>query len=261
MTTYYDWAIAPDDFQFFINSLFAGNERGYMYDFSDITTQRADVGTIPVTQPNGTVGMVMDLSGNNNHLKQATSGLRPTSTLINGNRFLRFNGANWMQSDVTTLNNANFYLAVLARENAAKAFPGIVVHSIAGQNDFSNANTLVTNFGDTAAPTTHAAAQGLGGFNINQQGARPSALKIIEVHKVGTALTVYVDGVQIGTATVAALANAALNITVGARVLSSGLPAANMLNGDLMAALCTGRAVTLKEREGTRAWLNGKYTP
>jgi hypothetical protein len=60
-------------------ALFAAAEPGVWYDPSDLTTLFTDsAGTIPVTAPNQTVGLMLDKSGRGNHATQATVGQQPT---------------------------------------------------------------------------------------------------------------------------------------------------------------------------------------
>lgn len=61
-----------------IKALFASGEQGAIYDYMDKANLSQDsAGTIPVTTYGDPIGRVTDLSGNNNHALQATSGQRP----------------------------------------------------------------------------------------------------------------------------------------------------------------------------------------
>lgn len=58
--------------------LFSSGEQGAIYDYMDKANLSQDsAGTIPVTTYGDPIGRVTDLSGNNNHALQATSGQRP----------------------------------------------------------------------------------------------------------------------------------------------------------------------------------------
>jgi hypothetical protein len=59
--------------------LFTGSESGVVYDVSDLSTLFQDsAGTTPVTTAGQPVGLMLDKSGNGNHVTQATAAARPT---------------------------------------------------------------------------------------------------------------------------------------------------------------------------------------
>lgn len=72
--------------------LFANGEQGAWYDPSDRSTLFQDAeGTIPVTADGDPVGLMLDKSGNGNHLTQAATSARPT---------FRTDGAlHWLEPD------------------------------------------------------------------------------------------------------------------------------------------------------------------
>lgn len=76
-----------------ITSLFSPSEKGFAYDFSDLSTMFQDTaGTIPVTAVDQLVARVNDLSGNGNHLIQSTSGSRPLLKKDSKGYYLLFDG-------------------------------------------------------------------------------------------------------------------------------------------------------------------------
>ncbi len=68
-------------------------------DASRISTLFQDsAGTTPVTANNDPVGKMLDLSGNNRHVVQATTAAKPTykTNILNGRSVLGFDGGDWM---------------------------------------------------------------------------------------------------------------------------------------------------------------------
>ena len=62
-------------------SLFSNGEQGGMWDFTDMATLFQDsAGATPVTALTQPIGRMLDISGNGNHLLQATAGARPQYT-------------------------------------------------------------------------------------------------------------------------------------------------------------------------------------
>lgn len=86
-----------------ITSLFSSSEKGFAYDFSDLSTMFQDTaGTTPVTAVDQLVARVNDLSGNGNHLIQSTSGSRPILKQDAKGYYLLFDGTNdFMQTSGT----------------------------------------------------------------------------------------------------------------------------------------------------------------
>ena len=81
------------NFKSSIASLFSSSEKGFAYDFSDLSTMFQDTaGTIPVTAVDQLVARVNDLSGNGNHLIQSTSGERPVLKQDAKGYYLWFDG-------------------------------------------------------------------------------------------------------------------------------------------------------------------------
>ena len=91
------------NFKSSITSLFSPSEKGFAYDFSDLSTMFQDTaGTIPVTTVDQLVARVNDLSGNSNHLIQSTSGSRPILKQDAKGYYLQFDGTNnFMQTSGT----------------------------------------------------------------------------------------------------------------------------------------------------------------
>ena len=77
-----------------IQSLFANGEKGVWYDPSDLSTLFSDSdGTIPATV-NGTVGKMLDKSGNGYHMVQADAAKRPILKYADGSYYLLPDGSN-----------------------------------------------------------------------------------------------------------------------------------------------------------------------
>ena len=81
------------NFKSSIASLFSSSEKGFAYDFSDLSTMFQDTaGTTPVTAVDQLVARVDDLSGNGNHLIQSSSGSRPVLKQDAKGYYLLFDG-------------------------------------------------------------------------------------------------------------------------------------------------------------------------
>lgn len=90
-----------------IQSLFANNEQGFVYDPNDRSTMFQDAaGTVPVTAVGQPVGLIMDKSGRNNHARQTTSASRPIlrQNATTGAYYLEFDGID----DFLVTNSINF---------------------------------------------------------------------------------------------------------------------------------------------------------
>lgn len=76
-----------------IEALFANNEQGLWYDFSDLTTMFQDrAGTTPVTADGQTVGKILDKSGRGNHATAPSDAARPLYKTSGGLHWLQFDG-------------------------------------------------------------------------------------------------------------------------------------------------------------------------
>lgn len=78
---------------FAIGDLFFGEEAGAWYDPSDLSTLFQDAaGTTPVTTDSDPVGLMLDISGNGNHVSQAMATKRPLYKTSGGLHWLEFDG-------------------------------------------------------------------------------------------------------------------------------------------------------------------------
>ena len=113
-----------DNFKSSIASLFSSSEKGFAYDFSDISTMFQDTsGTTPLTAVDQLVARVNDLSGNGNHLIQSTSGSRPILKQDAKGYYLQFDGTNDFMQTSGTVNLSGLSLfttfASLSKEGSA----------------------------------------------------------------------------------------------------------------------------------------------
>lgn len=75
--------------------LFASGEQGLILDPSNLATlSQDDAGATPVTADDQLVGRIADLSGNGNHLTQATTGAKPKYKTSGGRHWLLPDGIN-----------------------------------------------------------------------------------------------------------------------------------------------------------------------
>ena len=135
-----------DNFKSSIASLFSSSEKGFAYDFSDISTMFQDTaGTTPVTTVDQLVARVNDLSGNGNHLIQSTSGSRPILKQDAKGYYLQFDGTNDFMQTSGTVNLSGLSLftafASLSKErNVAE----IIFETSTNYND--NLGAMLLNF-------------------------------------------------------------------------------------------------------------------
>lgn len=97
-----------------LKDLFATSEKGFTYNFQDLSTLWQDVaGTIPVTAVDDYVARADDLSGNGNHLIQPNSLRRPQLKQDSEGYYLWFDGSKTMNTsgvvDLLDLQNFTFF--------------------------------------------------------------------------------------------------------------------------------------------------------
>lgn len=114
-------------------SLFGAGEQGIILDPSNLATMWQDsAGTTPVTADDQPVGRIADLSGNGNHITQATSGLRP--------KYKTSGGKHWLLPD-----GLDDYLA-----SASFAWGSDKVTFVLGFRFSNNTIQIISSFGSTA---------------------------------------------------------------------------------------------------------------
>lgn len=103
------------------SALFQSGAKGAWYDISDRTTLYQDAaGTTPVTSDGDPVGLVLDKSGNGNHLSQSVSAARPT--------YRAGGGLHWLEADGVDDTLRAQYAADLAQ-------PSTIVHAGSSSGD------------------------------------------------------------------------------------------------------------------------------
>lgn len=142
-------------------SLFASGEQGLILDPSNLATlSQDDAGATPVTADDQLVGRIADLSGNGNHLTQATTGAKPKYKTSGGRHWLLPDGSDdWMGS-------------------SAFAWGSDKATIITGYNAANGSIHILMQFGNTAAATAawdvaHSAASN-SGCRIFRRGTNPS---------------------------------------------------------------------------------------
>lgn len=117
-------------------NLFTGGINGGYYNPNIISSLWQDVaGTTPITTDGQLVARIDDLSGNNKHLFQATSGLRPIFRTSGGVNFLEFDKAE-MLSDLTSFGGDCFIFI----KHEFNSNPGISRHLFGFSNNLNVAN-------------------------------------------------------------------------------------------------------------------------
>ena len=154
-----------------IAAIFAAGSQGVWYDPSDFSTMfQDDAGTVPVTAAGQSVGKMLDKSGFDNHLIQATSGNRPTLEQDPlGYYYLSFDGINdvleapvsFAATDEVTI--CSSFKCSVAGDHSVMSFGSVT--SEAGSFDFGTYlggailyRSGVTPFGARATATVGASA-------------------------------------------------------------------------------------------------------
>lgn len=85
-----------------VRSIFSLCTQGFWFDPSDFSTMfQDDAGTVPVTAAGQTVGKILDKSGKDNHLIQATEANRPTLEVDSlGYYYLAFDGTDFLSATI-----------------------------------------------------------------------------------------------------------------------------------------------------------------
>ena len=135
-----------DNFKSSIASLFSSSEKGFAYDFSDLSTMFQDTaGTIPVTAVDQLVARVNDLSGNGNHLIQSTSGSRPILKQDAKGYYLLFDGTSkTMQTSGTVDLSGLLLFTTFASLSKDRAAAEVIFETSANYN--LNAGAMMFNF-------------------------------------------------------------------------------------------------------------------
>lgn len=134
------------NFKSSIASLFSSSEKGFAYDFSDLSTMFQDAaGTTPVTAVDQLVARVNDLSGNGNHLIQSTSGKRPVLKQDAKGYYLLFDGTSkTMQTSGTVDLSGLLLFTTFASLSKDRAATEVIFETSADYN--SNAGAIISFF-------------------------------------------------------------------------------------------------------------------
>jgi hypothetical protein len=193
-------------------SLFGGGDQGAVYDFTTMSSlfQTTDTST-PVTTTGQPVGRANDLSGKNNHLLQATAGLRP---LFQNNLLLDGADDN-MATNAITLNatdKATVIVSASASATGVQHLFGTSVNSrfftrLAGAPLAATAALINTGTSELSANTTETLnAPAVLGFLFDMAGATATDEVVIRRNGAVVANTI----VQAGPAGVGNLGNSQL---------------------------------------------------
>jgi len=191
-----------DNFKSSIASLFSSSEKGFAYDFSDMSTMFQDTaGTIPVTAVDQLVARVNDLSSNGNHLIQSTSESRPILKQDAKGYYLQFDGTNDFMQTSGTVNLSGLSLftafASLSKDRAA---PEIIFETSENYNEnlgamilyFDTNKITVSTRGVGTSPSGYASvdvATTTGGVFTNQANLAAVSNKITTFRKDGVSQT------------------------------------------------------------------------
>lgn len=139
-------------------TLFTGSLVGMWYDPSDLSTLFQDsAGTTPVTADGQPVGKMLDKSGNNFHMTQATSSKRPTFKDSGGLRWLDFDGVDdYMDATTASMAQPNdFSLALRPKSSATNMnfFDGITSREALYRNNTTTAFNMYAGTLSTGSAT------------------------------------------------------------------------------------------------------------
>ena len=120
------------------STLFAGSPGGF-WNIADLTTVFQNSNATGAPAVGSPVGYVGDQSGNGNHLKQATAGLRPTLRNSGNLYWLEFNGSQWMQALFTI--NPVFDRLYAVRQDSYSAWSRIMDGGTATESSVQSPST------------------------------------------------------------------------------------------------------------------------
>lgn len=237
-----------------IAAAFGAGQAGAFYDPSDLSTLFQDsAGTTPVTADGDPVGRILDLSGNDNHLTQATAGKRLTYRVDGGTSWIESDGVN----DVLTcslnltgtdkvfcglalrkLSDASARIPLAFNGNAPGGFYYAVPHSN-GADSYRivyRGSSVVTNtVAGYAAPITNV---------VSAVMDRAAPLLSLRVDGVANNVTTAVGAGNFANATLA----------VGANDAASAAP----FNGRFCGIVISGALPTTAQINAIEAWLADK---
>lgn len=119
-----------------LKNLFAANEKGFAYNFQDLSTLWQDVdGTIPVAAIDDYIARVDDLSGNNNHLIQSNQVIRPQLKQDNSGFYLWFDGTKALYSENIVDFNSLVNYTALCRFSKELSSTGCILEASVNMNN------------------------------------------------------------------------------------------------------------------------------
>jgi hypothetical protein len=107
-------------------ALFAGGEKGFWFDFTDMANlYQTDDTSTPITTNGQTIGRVTDLSGLGNHFTQATAGARPTFRVADGFNCVEGGGSRALTHTTLDLDSSQFITACIGARNNHASTAGV----------------------------------------------------------------------------------------------------------------------------------------
>lgn len=225
-------------------SLFASGEEGFFYDASDMSSVFSDsAGTTPASVA-GPVGKLLDLSGNANHLTQATAANQPT--LQTG--YLDFDGTSDRMTGTLSAAVAQPNTMFLAYKADDTTNIGAGDPDILDVGDGANGRRQLIGF--RGGNLIIYAISGLVGSTAENTTAAHIALATFN----GASSSVERDGVAAGSGN-AGPSSAILGDIIALGSFAGG---GELFSGRIFAAGMINRLLTNDEKTNLRAWLNSK---
>lgn len=178
--------------------LFANGEVGAWFDPSDSSTLFQDSdGTTPLSSATDPIGQVVDLSGNGNHLTQATNESRPVGISVNGRQMIRTTGS-------PTRLSCDALADVFAGSSAAWSVHLVVSQQSAGNGTLwsagnsANANHYIWQKAVIPANLRAEIVSRAGGTASGVQAARLGAFEqVVSAVCNGTSVDLWINGIKI----------------------------------------------------------------
>jgi hypothetical protein len=257
--------------EFDILDLFANGEKGFLFDFTDLTKiYQTDDTSTPVTAHAQNIGRVTDLSGNDNHFTQPTAGSRPQYIVDTGVAAMGGNGFSnrFLRHDALDLDDATHVTVVMAISNRRNGASGTYYE--VGNTTANGNNSLLTTVAFAAPPYLRHHSRGNAGA---QKWSEHIWTEIDSADATWLEFVMTIEHVIGGTSVLQTLRKNGVSVDLTETVNSAttgtfGTTREATLNGSngesgsqttrTSAILLIDRALTESERSGVEAWMAAK---
>lgn len=238
-------------------SLFAGGEKGWWLDISDISTLYQDsAATTPVTASGQPVGYVADKSGNGYHAKQSTASARPVYTVSGAYAYLDCDGVD----DRMLTDNFTAFSAT-----AAHGMVGIYKSSAAYNYDrflsLRSSNAVVDYGSDSAAAlvlySTNASGGGIATYRSAFGPTITTTMNQVQIIDAAQTATHQKIGLNGGTMSAASKSPSA-SLSIGCASFGTDGSTGGFVRGRIYFSLWINREMTSDERAALLTYVNAR---